>query len=154
MKEWELKSYLYTVKIGPKLWMLTEEFSVITPRGTIVVPRGYITDHASVPRVFHSICAPAATPVAEAAVVHDWLYNKDSEDYPRVFADLCLRELSLANGARKTLAYTVWSAVRVGNIGPMNAYNKEYYRDKLKKQAYPEFKDQPTEYIEHVLGVQ
>jgi len=156
MKEWKLLSYLYTVKIGPKLWMLTEDFTVRTPRGDITVPKGYLTDHASVPRLFHSVCAPAATPVAEAAIIHDWLYNKDSgttEEYPREFADLCLRELSIANGARRSLAYTVWSAVRAGNIGFLSNYNKKYYYEKLKKMAYKEFQDVPLEYVRHCLGV-
>jgi len=141
---WEFPDYLKTVKIGPKLWMLLEDFSAVTPRGCIIVPAGYLTDHASVPRVFHSVCAPAATPVAEASIIHDWLYNKDSEDLPREFADLCLRELSLENGASRTLAYTVWSAVRVGGRG---LYNKEYYRKKLINNAYDELKYASPEFL-------
>jgi len=153
MEEWKFYDYLRTVKIGPKLWMLTEDFTAKTPRGDITVPKGYLTDHASVPRLFHSVCAPAATPVAEAAVIHDWLYNKDSEDVPREFADLCLRELSIRNGTSRSLAYTVWGAVRAGNIGPLTTYNKEYYENKLKTMAYREFQGYPLDYVRHCLGV-
>ena len=51
---------------------------------TVVVPRGFVTDLASVPRVFFSLFRPDGT-YAAAAVVHDYLYW--AQPVPRVIAD-------------------------------------------------------------------
>jgi hypothetical protein len=42
-------------------------------RLAVVVPAGYVTDFASIPRAVHFIISPFGKH-AEAAVVHDWLY--------------------------------------------------------------------------------
>ena len=48
---------------------------------TITVPKGYITDLASVPRVCWSFIAPFD--VARAAVVHDIMYEKINGEYKK-----------------------------------------------------------------------
>lgn len=62
---------------------------------TIVVPAGFKTDLASVPRlpVVFLLCGDTST---EAAVVHDFLYS--SHIVPRAIADKVLREASKATG--------------------------------------------------------
>ena len=56
--------------------------------GKVVVPRGFVTDFASVPRVFWSVLAPDDSYVS-AAVVHDWLYW--SQTVERRVADNAMR---------------------------------------------------------------
>ena len=135
--EWRVLTSLQTVKIGKKLWMLTAPMCYETHNGCFYVPAGYITDHASVPRVFTSIVPPVQSEIAEASILHDWFYNKDSRIVQRKFADLCLRELTIARGGRKTMSYAAWLAVRIGGEG---SYRKEFCREKIKRQAYPFFK--------------
>jgi hypothetical protein len=43
-------------------------------RLAVVVPSGYVTDFASIPRAVHFIISPFGKH-AEAAVIHDWLYT-------------------------------------------------------------------------------
>lgn len=135
--EWAILTTLKTAKIGPALWILLEDMVYNTPRGQFTVPAGYLTDHASVPRAFTAVVPPVKSAIAEASILHDWFYNKDSEDVPREFADECLKELTKANGGSCTLANTAWVAVRAAASG---LYNDHYSIDKLKDQAYPAFK--------------
>ena len=55
----------------------------ITPRtiigGMIIVPKGYITDLASVPRAIWGVISPFD--IARAAVVHDMLYEYINTQY-------------------------------------------------------------------------
>ena len=142
--EWGVLTPLQTIKIGRKLWMLSTNMEYSTPDGVFKVPAGYITDHGSVPRIFTSIVPPVQSCLAEASVLHDWFYNKDSEDVPRKFADLCLRELTIARGGNKSMAYTAWSAVRT-SAGSL--YNKEYFAEKIVRDAYHEYKTWDTEFL-------
>lgn len=148
--EWRVLTALQTVKIGRKLWMLTRPMVYNTPRGSFVVPAGYITDHASVPRVFTSVVPPVQSCVAEASILHDWFYNKDSEDVPREFADLCLRELTIVRGGSTALGYAAWSAVRLGG-GFL--YNREFFSKKIHREAYPEFKGCTPDVLKIVFDI-
>lgn len=65
---------LRTEKIrGTRLAIIHEAFPVETDFGNFVVPAGFVTDYASVPRFLWSI-APPEGEYDEAAVAHDWLY--------------------------------------------------------------------------------
>ena len=134
--DWEILTPLKTAKIGPALWILLEDMVFNTPKGQFTVPAGYLTDHASVPRMFTSFVPPVKSALAEASILHDWFYNKDSEDVPREFADLCLKEICKANGGSSTLAGLAYRAVRIGGG---SLYNKEFMREKIKREAYPRY---------------
>ena len=141
---------LKTVKIGPALWMLLEPMKYRTPRGVFTVPAGYLTDHASVPRIFTSVVPPVKSTIAEASILHDWFYNKDSEDVPREFADECLRELIISQGGSKSMAYAAWSAVR---LGASRLYNKQYYIYKLNKEAYPMYRGMYMHVLREIFNI-
>lgn len=81
----------------------------------VLVPGGFVTDFASVPRL------PVAFLLAgncghEAAVVHDWLYT--SHEVDRRTADAVFREAVLAGGDPGWRAWLMWLGVRVGGAGP------------------------------------
>ena len=148
--EWGVLTALQTVKIGRKLWIVREPMVYNTPNGRFTVPAGYLTDHASVPRAFTAIVPPVQSCLAEASVLHDWFYNKDSRDVPREFADLCLRELTIAKGGSKSLGYTAWSAVRMGGG---SLYNKEFYKEKIPREAYAEYKTCEPELLKLIFKI-
>jgi hypothetical protein len=82
---------------------------------TVIVPAGFVTDFASVPRL------PVAFLLAgncghEAAVVHDWLYT--SHEVDRATADAVFREALRADGDPAWRAWLMWAGVRVGGAGP------------------------------------
>ena len=141
---WEILSTLGTFKIGPKLWILHKDFIVRTPRGIFVIPRGYVTDHASVPRAFWTLIPPVADEIAEASIPHDYFYTKDSEEVPRKFADECLKEIARVNGASWITAQAAHKAVRVASKG---LYRKKYSWDKIPEGAYTRFKDMTPDEI-------
>lgn len=148
--EWRVLTSLQTAKIGPKLWVLIKPMCYETPHGCFYVPAGFITDHASVPRVFTSIVPPVQSEIAEASILHDWLYSKNSKIVKRVFADLCLRELTISRGGRGTLAYTAWAAVRVGG---RSSYRQEFCKEKIKRNAYPFFKHFTTDGLNVLFNI-
>ncbi len=135
--DFRVLTILKTAKIGPKLWILLDDMLYDTPMGQFKVPAGYLTDHASVPRVFTSVVPPVQSCVAEASILHDWFYNTDSKDVPREFADECIKELTKARGGSTLLGNVTWAAVRAGGGG---LYNRAPFIDKLKTEAYPEFR--------------
>jgi hypothetical protein len=77
---------------------------------TIVVPPGFTTDLASVPRLPIVFLLTGATS-DEAAVVHDYLYS--CHQVPRNVADAVLREASRVTGVPGWRRWMMWAAVRV-----------------------------------------
>lgn len=76
-----------------------------------IVPSGFVTDLASVPRlpVIFWLTGDAAD---AAAVVHDWLYS--TREVSRSVADAIFREASAAEGVPGWRRWLMWAGVRVG----------------------------------------
>jgi len=70
--------------IGKNIWRNLEQFEYhvgsYPSKEIIIVPVDYITDFASVPRIFWAIISPIDRH-AKAAVIHDYLY-----DYPEYYS--------------------------------------------------------------------
>ncbi len=77
--------------------------------GDIVVPTGFVTDFASVPRV-PIIWWLAGGTANRAAVVHDYLYRKGK--YSRKIADRVFREAMQASGLNIVHRNLMYMAVR------------------------------------------
>jgi hypothetical protein len=77
---------------------------------SVRVPRGFVTDLTSVPRIFWSLIPPTG-PYAYAAIIHDFLYwdqYVDREVADNIFK-VAMRELNVSR--IKTI--TIFSAVRI-----------------------------------------
>lgn len=73
-----------------KTWRLDGPFSYSPALGGhITVPTGFVTDLASIPKLFWNILPPFGK-YTEAAVIHDWLYR--THKIPRAGADAILLE--------------------------------------------------------------
>ena len=124
---------LKTKKIGKKLWTLIDTLMYRTEmenfNDVIIVPKGFITDGASSPWLTWNVCPPMGGNHAEAAVFHDFLYSLDSnhitkklsssnEDLEFVFtrkeADELFLKAMLNNKTKKSRAYSIYWAVRIG----------------------------------------
>jgi len=78
----------------------------------VVVPAGFVTDGASVPRVFWSIFPPNRTDYLPCAIVHDFLCEtKDLKKADKHFKE-CLECLNVSKFAK----YTMYYAVRIYHI--------------------------------------
>lgn len=108
-------------KGSERVWILYESFSydIGGPGGddTIIVPKGYETDFASIPRIFWSILPPSGK-YRGAAVIHDYLYQNRGKFHPSkpaltraqsdgVFLE-AMKELKVPFAIRRVM----WLAVR------------------------------------------
>ena len=91
---------------------LLSPLSYITrDRWIVAVPKGFVTDGASVPRVLWNIFPPWGE-YARAAVVHDWLYHRQIVSRKR--SDKIFLEAMADIGCPRRVRYTMWSGVRLG----------------------------------------
>jgi hypothetical protein len=95
---------------------MLSHFRYVSSRGTVIVPRGFLSDGASVPRLFWGIFSPFGNPF-RAALIHDFLYSKDSDEiFPcdRLTADLIFKEAMYNLGIGWVKRETIYRAVRFG----------------------------------------
>ena len=112
-----------------RIFQLTEPFRYLSSIGTITIPKGFFTDGASVPRIFWNIFSPWGS-YFSAALVHDFLYSKDSSDtFPvddRLVADKIFKEAMFNAGVGWVTRETVYRAVRLGGWA---SYKKKFSKD-------------------------
>jgi hypothetical protein len=91
----------------------------------IEVPTGFVTDFASIPRVFWRLILPTGTH-REAAVVHDWLYH--CGDRERVVADAIFFEAMRVCGVPAWRRWAMFLAVRVGGWGAWRSHRRSGHK--------------------------
>ncbi len=112
-----------------RTWYLRSEFGY--DRGaedsgnTIMVPVGFATDFASIPRPFWAIL-PKWGKYGNAAVIHDFLYFR--QDLPRKEADDVLREAMVVLKVVLWQRFVIYHAVRWFGFFA-------WYTNRLKKKA-------------------
>ena len=109
---------LNTCPIDDKYWEVLEEYSYEISRGLVVVPKGFMTDYASVPKIFRNIINTYGKH-GRAAVVHDWLYSSQCKiDITRVEADKIFLEIMVEWNVKKykrKLSTFVFSVFKIDN---------------------------------------
>lgn len=96
-------------------WRVQEDFyydTEVGKLGRITVPKGFITDFASIPRFLWSVLPPAGG-YGKAAVVHDYLYRTPGA-WTRGEADAVLKEAMEVSGVGWFTRQTIWLGVRTG----------------------------------------
>lgn len=98
------------------LWKTISIFGYASPvaKQIIIVPRDFVTDFASVPRL-PLVWEKFGGKFHRSALVHDYLYQ--SGVLPRRTADQVLREAAMTEGLCKEDADAVYAAVRLAG-GP------------------------------------
>ena len=114
----EFATTLKTEQIARTCWKLTDDLVF----GDIVVPKGFITNYASI-EVFHNVLlypiyALFAGYGNYASTVHDWLYTKGSVS--RKEADSIFYEALRKEGVAKWRAWLMWVGVRIGGKSSYN----------------------------------
>ena len=112
---------------GRRLAILTDDWLYCYPptRELIVVPKGYVTDFASVPPAARVVIDVYGSNI-EGAVVHDWLYAV-GEPGKREKADQVIRYALMEQDVDLVRRNTVYMAVRGGGGG---AYGRAAEWDK------------------------
>lgn len=119
------------------LWIVKKGFVFYldeTRKKKVVVPQGYLTDGASVPRVFWSLIPPWGS-YGQAAVLHDWLCEYlgylDGETFvplTRRQVDDLLLQAMCDLGVGKFTRLTIWAGVRLYeyvSLGTPDKYNSQ-----------------------------
>lgn len=101
--------------VGRRLWEMFDDFEskVIYANGDeewIVVPRGYQTDLASIPRFLPLMHAWLAGSAPRSAVIHDYLYWRQRN---RAFADEVFR-VAMENEEGRLVRTVMFVGVRLG----------------------------------------
>lgn len=98
--------------------------------GCIVVPAGFLTDLASIPRLFWRVL-PQVGKYDAAAVVHDFLYQRPADTgrpvevggaFTRAEADRVLFDAMVALGVAPWQRWAIYLAVRIGGWVVWNRY--------------------------------
>jgi len=101
--------------VDGKYWVLQEPLVYIHPKTNqrFVVPRGFVTDLASVPRLFWTAFPPCGK-YTTAAVLHDYLYWVQSYDCDRECADEILLIAMEEANVKLVSRNAIYTAVRFG----------------------------------------
>lgn len=119
----------------PRYWMIYIPFTyrVGDPNGDMFVniPRGFVTDFASIPRGLWNVFPPATSKFSKAAVVHDVLYKRGWIERGRHHVSLTrkdcddiLKEAMEVAGVNWLSRQLIYAGVRVGGWKPWNAYRR------------------------------
>ena len=121
-----------SIRDGRSLWAVQralEYHAGDDPEELIVVPPGFVTDLASVPRLVWSFYPPDG-PWAKAAIIHDFLYATKgtgewhshrgitrAAPYSRKEADDILKEAMADRNVGAWEQGVIWASVRLGGAG-------------------------------------
>ncbi|WP_427170619.1 DUF1353 domain-containing protein [Fusobacterium nucleatum] len=104
---------LNTCPIDDIYWEVLEEYSYETSIGLVVVPKGFRTDYASVPKIFRNIINTYGKH-GRAAVVHDWLYSSKCKiEIKRAEADRIFLEIMEEWDVKKYKRVLMYTLVRM-----------------------------------------
>lgn len=104
----------------------------------VIVPRGFLTDMASVPKIFWNLLAKDDPEYLKSALVHDWIYfnqgfipvvNKRGQDenlnLKRSEADIYFREGAKVLGASWMKRNSIYWAVRMGGRSAWDSHARK-----------------------------
>ena len=119
----------------------------------LVVPKSFITDLASIPKLFQGIVGIPEY-YDEESILHDFLYSKYN-DYGinRDTADNIFRQSLILNGVNPIVANLMYLAVKVG--GEFHWEKKIYTEQPYEKQALIDHTKEHKEYqkkMKELLG--
>jgi hypothetical protein len=119
-----MSMYLNTIKVeltadmspaGRELWRVLEDFVYVSDLvGVVVIPKDFMTDFASVPRLPFVFLLTGNT-AHRAALVHDYLYT--TNEYSRQLSDEVFKEAIVAAGEPSWRASLMYAGVRIGGQG-------------------------------------
>lgn len=79
------------------MWELAKDWLISYKGEDYLLPAGFMTDGASIPRFLWRLCGtPLQTPRLYAALVHDYIYGGGDPDATRKDADTIFRDLQIA----------------------------------------------------------
>jgi hypothetical protein len=121
MDTWRTRGYegpLILSRFVEPMYFLYSPIKWVPPQGShdpalaaFTVPKGFVTDLASIPRVFWSALRPDGN-YAYSAILHDYMYWTQSR--PRAAADAMFRQSMIDFHVSTTTVETIYQTVRIG----------------------------------------
>ena len=109
-------------------WYVSEDTKI----DKYIVPKGFETDGASIPRIFWSIAGcPLKAKYVKAAILHDYLYSKNSKISFHQ-ANLAFYRNMRRAGIPKLKAKLMYKAVEI--------FGKSHYKGELKNEGRKKIK--------------
>lgn len=113
-------------------WELVESFVYFVGHedssDRIHVPEGFITDFASIPRIFWTIIGPPTGEYGKAAIIHDYLYSIQTNK--RSYADRIFLEAMKVLKVNWLKRRLMWFAVRSFGWRPWNKHAKRLNKNR------------------------
>lgn len=120
----EIKTQPSIMPVQNNQFFTCEPFTITVDGKLITVPKGFLTDLASIPRVFWAIDAPNDTVSIAPAILHDYMYSIDFPyNFTRKKADDIFYYALRKNGASRWTSLKFWSTVRL--------FGKKFYKEDL-----------------------
>ena len=100
----------------------------------LVVPSGYVSDWASIPKLFWRLFPPNYSESRHGSILHDYIYSHLYLYFSKSFADRLLRDCMRHDGAGKLASTAFYLAVSVGGCGGWSECRKKNSDPHWKKQ--------------------
>lgn len=107
-------SYVIVKVIDTRKYELVQPFSYTSHNINVYIPAGFITDFASVPRLFWALMPPNGR-YTKAAIIHDYMYHNGMAT--KKDADLVFKSAMKQLGVPKWKAEIMYFAVRIFGRG-------------------------------------
>jgi hypothetical protein len=115
-------------KTGRREWTTTRRIvyhvGSLESRWAIVIPKGFKTDGASVPRLLWWLFPPFGGDYDQAAVLHDFLYRTAFLNLERVVADAILLEAMVVLRTGALARWSIFVGVRAGGWVTYRKYRR------------------------------
>jgi hypothetical protein len=96
---------------GSRIFKLEKPYRFYSSKGLIIIPVGFITDGASIPKVFHNILNPYGKYFA-SALCHDYFYSPLNQQFARKESDDLFLEGMEVLGVNWITRNVIYYAVR------------------------------------------
>jgi hypothetical protein len=111
-------------KISGLEWELLKDITYVNDSISITAKKGFVTDFASIPRIFWSLVgSPATGKYQKSSIIHDILYV--TESLSRKECDNLFLEMLEAQGVSWWKRNIMYSAVRIGGCFVWKKHTKE-----------------------------
>lgn len=109
--------------VGDNLFELQNNFKAFDGHRTIKVPKHFVTDFASIPRVLWPVLNPSEFKTIPPAILHDFMYTCPN-DISRAEADSIFYSALIDNLVNPVKAYAYYLSVRIAGF---RYYNKDHH---------------------------
>lgn len=115
--------------VNDDVFKLEKKFLVQVDKNFFIIPKGFETDFASIPRILWPIQSPYDYKNIAPAILHDYQYSCPN-NFTRRQIDSIFYSALIDNKVNPVVAYAFWLAVRIGGLSHFNKDNHCAIADK------------------------